>query len=374
MSNVAIAQDKQTPSRVRQHISDENKRAMKVVPVGKQGKKHRLHVSNNTPLPSPAFVDQAVPIIADYSNLSSSVQQIVEWWRQRQSFHKHEKSITLSIKSVCRRMCPLPDDQMEIDEDTGRKIFKKNPEADTLYAALIDEDQSHPLYAAIFNAVAPFLIVRATLYEARLRIEKGVLPILKTMPGYNFCVETPGISPMFSFAVIGETPGDNDRGVADFDTKYRLWKRFGLSVMPDGLRQRKLKGKEGGDHGYSPQRRSVIWTFGDAILKTAHSPYAQLYQKIRVNEIQKWNARNLFVMAAADIRRLMKKEEIAARQSFFETLHEKEMINAHTTINMESEFRNKKHFRNHCKRLMEKQLLDDYRVAYRNDLGIIDTI
>lgn len=72
---------------------------------------------------------------------------------------------------------------------------------------------------------------------------------------------------------------------SNYDNPAKLWKRMGVAVI-NGERQRKVSGAEALDHGYSPQRRSIVYVIGDAIIK-AGFVYADLYRERKAAEEQK---------------------------------------------------------------------------------------
>lgn len=68
---------------------------------------------------------------------------------------------------------------------------------------------------------------------------------------------------------------------SDYATISRVWKRMGLGVMPDGTRQRRVRGEEGKKHGYSPRRRSVAWNVGANLMRAKNPTYYPYYVEER---------------------------------------------------------------------------------------------
>lgn len=296
------------------------------------------------------------------------VSQVVELWKRRQAWHREEKSLTLQIKGFCRRLCPLSPgkDKIEVTE-SGKKIFAKNPEADRLYKAIMGSGE-HELFNVALLSAMPLMAARDIIETSRLEVEKEYLKLAKKLPGYKFCTETDGVTPAFLIAIVGEAPGVNHQSLLDFDTQHRLWKRLGLSCMPDGTRQRAVAGAEAMQHGYNPKRRSVVWTFGSSIVRGQNGPYYEMYVKFREQELQKWNEKNITVISAGDIVRIQKKETLEERQELYVSIATKdESVNRNFVVNAETEYRNKLHFNNHVKRLMEKELVKDLWQAFRKE-------
>ena len=318
--------------------------------------------------------------------LSELVSKIALLWKIRQRWHAAEKALTLRIKSTCRYLCPLPPTDSEKNEEDGdddefgspkQKTFRKNVEADNLYKALMGKGV-HSKYAQALFQVEPFMLAMAPLEQRRLEIEKLYGKLARQLPGYDFCLATVGISPNLLVSIVGEAPGLNSRSLLDFATPFRLWKRLGMSVMPDGTRQRAITGEQAKIHGYVRERRSIIWTYGQTILRGKNrenpGPYYDHYVKTRTETMKRWNARNIVVipsMKIASIAKatsLEKKQEIANKALF--KCHETDAIYPEQyTINEETTFRNQAHFNAHCKRMMEKQLIWDLWHAFRKDCG-----
>jgi hypothetical protein len=104
----------------------------------------------------------------------------------------------------------------------------------------------------------------------------------------------------FSLAgIIGECGG---HAPGDFRSPAALWKRMGLAVIGDG-RQRRVAGDAALEHGYSPTRRSLMWTVGECIIKAqvraekdadgtrtgsrAIGPYGALYLERKAYEAER---------------------------------------------------------------------------------------
>ena len=219
--------------------------------------------------------------------LSATISAVLEIWRRRQGWHRAEKSLTLQCQAFCRRLCAG-------DKAEGKALFKA-----------IESKKEHPLAIPAMMSVAPLLTGREPIENERLEAEKQLRKMAVNLPGYKFCMETVGLSEFTIYALTGSCPGVNLRGFLDFDTYSRVFKRLGLAVMDDGSRQRKVVGEKGVRHGYSPERRSVVWTIGDSIIK-GKGPYRKMYDDFKLVEQQAAEAKGLTILPAARISDKMK--------------------------------------------------------------------
>ena len=178
--------------------------------------------------------------VADHSHTIASLREL---HRQRQDFHRAEKSLTLQAKAICRRLCAG-------DKD----------EANKLYAAM--EKGADDAQAEMARMLTePFIQARSILEGNRKRTEKAMEKSAKTLPVAKWVDGINGFGIASLAAVIGEA-GD----LSNYPTHSHLWKRLGLAVI-DGGRQRLMPGADAIIHGYSPGRRSVVWNVGQCVFK-----------------------------------------------------------------------------------------------------------
>lgn len=177
---------------------------------------------------------------ADHSHTIASLREL---HRQRQDFHRAEKSLTLQAKAICRRLCAG-------DKD----------EANKLYAAM--EKGADDAQAEMARMLTePFIQARSILEGNRKRTEKAMEKSAKTLPVAQWVDGIKGFGIASLAAVIGEA-GD----LSNYPTHSHLWKRLGLAVI-DGGRQRLMPGADAIIHGYCPSRRSVVWNVGQCVFK-----------------------------------------------------------------------------------------------------------
>lgn len=158
-------------------------------------------------------------------------------------------------------------------------------------------------YAAPF--AAPVLVdSQHAIYRSRMEAENLLKKQVKSLPIHAmFVKQVNGFGEVGFGQIIGEA-GD----LSLYANPAKLWKRMGLGLV-DGERQRKcVDARKAAAHGYSPIRRSIMFTIGDSLLKK-QGPYRELYLARKVYEAQKAEAHGLSVVAAGDIPDGKSKEE-----------------------------------------------------------------
>lgn len=190
---------------------------------------------------------------------------------------------------------------------------------------------------------APFVLLSAQAMEPiereRAAIEKEMRRLAHALPVWSWVESTPGLGDL-GLALITAEAGD----VSRYANPGKLWKRLGLAVM-DGTRQGGLSKSAPAEawiaHGYSPRRRSTMWTLGDSLLK-AKGPYREVYLARKAYEIAKAEASGLTVAPAA---------KIPAKRK--------------------AEFRSQGHVHKRAQRYTEKRLLRDLWRAWRAATQIV---
>jgi hypothetical protein len=175
---------------------------------------------------------------------SPIIDELREQWRRRQAWHRAEKSLTLTAKAICRRLCK------------GDKVA-----ALVLYKAAISHENTEEAREA-YVCIVPIIMAREQVESAREKIEERIELLATQLPVTKWWTEIRGCGLLGLAGVVGEC-GD----LSNYSTHSKLWKRLGLAVMPDGTRQRRVTGDAAKDHGFSPARRSVVWTIGDSLFK-----------------------------------------------------------------------------------------------------------
>lgn len=178
------------------------------------------------------------------SSCADTIATIRELWRQRVDLHREEKSLTLRMKAICRRCCG------------GDKA-----NAAALYKSVFSKGE-HALTAMALGLCAPFIEAHNVIKNARMAAETSLEKLAGTLPIASWWTAIRGAGLLGLAALVAET-GD----IGNYANPAKIWKRMGLAVMGD-TRQRRMKDKKAAEeHGYSPARRSVVWTIGDTLFK-----------------------------------------------------------------------------------------------------------
>lgn len=220
--------------------------------------------------------------------LATLVAEIRETHRRRQDFHRAEKSLTLQIKAIGRRLGS--EDHSSAETQTGSVDA----------AALIDdaEDEvqtsqdtqcSDDLVLGI--AVSPLVEARQRIKQSRMEVERQLTKLAKRHPVYATFVE-----PLHGFGALGFAQIIGEAGdLSKYSNPAKLWKRMGLAVI-NGKSQRRVKGAEAIEQGYSPARRAVMFCIGDSLLKKQNA-YKELYDARKQFEREKALADGLIIRA-----------------------------------------------------------------------------
>jgi len=246
------------------------------------------------------------------TDVQTHCDHLIELHRNRQDMHRAEKALTLRIKAKCRRICE------------GDKT-----EADRLYSAMFGKVE-HEHGASALVVCQPFIEARALLEKQRKATEKEMVEVAKSLPVVPWVESVRGFGLLGLASIIGEA-GD----LSNYPTVAKLWKRLGLAVI-HGERQQRKAGSEALEHGYSPSRRSVVWTIGDSLFR-ANGEYSDVCRQRKEYEREKAQAEGLTVCPAAKI-----------------PAKEKES------------YRSDGHVHNRAKRYMEKRLIRDLWQAWRD--------
>ncbi len=235
--------------------------------------------------------------------------------RRHEDIEREEKSLTLRMRAVCRRLCG------------GSKA-----EADVLYDAFMERDGKH---AEIMSA-APHLVLfdelRGPLRKAAAAAKREMKKLAHRLPAWPWVEALRGFGEV-GFARIVAEAGD----LGSYSGPAKLWKRMGLAVI-GGQRQQKMTNKDAAAaHGYCPRRHSIMWNIGESLIK-AKNPYRDLYLARKVHEVATFAAQGIRVVKSKDI-----------PKDKGEAVH----------------YRSEKHVHNRARRYVEKRLLRDLWRAWR---------
>ena len=252
----------------------------------------------------------------DSVELAELIRKISETWRERQDMHRAEKSLTLQIRAVARRLCrgrtcvgetkcalklckPCAE-QADLLYDEANKLHKLQ------CSAKIKEvpEFKHPYIVRYDSAVRPFLEARRLLNDRRQGFQDKTRGA--RMPGFEGALETlalqlpadvvewvksvRGVSLLSLAAIVGEAGDLSREGHAPwrgYANPAKLWKRMGLALV-NGERQRKCADTEKGTAmGYSPIRRSIVWNIGECMIKAGDKHYRAIYDTRKIYEATK---------------------------------------------------------------------------------------
>lgn len=204
-------------------------------------------------------------------------------WRQRQNWHRAEKSLTLQAKAMCRSLA----------HDGDLK------ESEKIYRAALGKGE-HPMAFIARAATTPLIEARDSIETHRRAIEKMLAKQASNLPVAPWIESIRGFGIGSLAAIVGEA-GD----LSNYSNPAKLWKRMGLAVMPDGQRQRRFADKDMAiAAGYSPSRRSVVWNIGDCLIKANSPQYRPVYDARKEYELTRTDKP---IVAHARAKRYMEK-------------------------------------------------------------------
>lgn len=221
--------------------------------------------------------DVGHPHGATQSRVARIIAQIRETHRQRQDLHRAEKSLTLQIKAIERRLNRSGGIDHKCCDSRKKIVDSANPTGDEVHGH--PDIQPRPADIAYFASL-PLQEARALIHKNRLAPERNMAKLAKQLPVYSFVEGVHGFGAIGLAQIVGEA-GD----LSNYANPAKLWKRMGLAVI-NGKSQRRVSGVEALEHGYSPQRRSIMYCIGDSMIKKQNA-YRELYLARKVIEEQK---------------------------------------------------------------------------------------
>ncbi len=200
------------------------------------------------------------------SNLGLILAELSEVCRRRNDLLRAEIRLTLQIKAICRRLSDgsLPD---------GQKLYKA-----------IMKGDAHDRADIAASACLPLMVCRASLHREVLPVERRLKELVQKLPVFDWWDSIYGLGALGLAVIIAET-GD----LSNYANPAKVWKRMGVAVI-NGERQRKKRGDEALEQGYSPRRHSVLWVVSDSLLKKQNA-YKELYDERKADMAVKWPER-----------------------------------------------------------------------------------
>lgn len=177
---------------------------------------------------------------------------------------------------------------------TDKERAKINRQAEKMVTAIqkgLDIDDTH---VTVAEAVTPFCLKDAAAVLPQVEfckgLEKQMRKMARALPVWPWVEAQRGLGDLGLAIIVGEV-GD----LSKYGNPGKLWKRMGLSVFrgkaPSTLRSRPckeddMKADDWVALGYSPRRRSAIFTLGDALVKQG-AEYREVYLTRKAYELDR---------------------------------------------------------------------------------------
>lgn len=206
---------------------------------------------------------------------------IQEMARKRDALMRAEGNLTRQIKSQCRRAAGIS------PADKGPEKSRKEALAKAMYEAVQEDAKAadgvdQALLAGLSVIVSGLLAAREVVSTEHKQALKDLAAYAKTTHVAQFVESTPGFGYVGLGQIVGAT-GD----LSNYPNPAKLWKRLGLGLISSGERQRKFTdARKAAEAGYSPTRRSMMFTLGDSLVK-CKGPYRELYLQRKAIEQDK---------------------------------------------------------------------------------------
>lgn len=173
------------------------------------------------------------------------VAEIVQLHRMRRRWMKAKNALILQGKAFGRAVC-------DGDKTAGSAAFDRVKKGETM-----------PEDADLEIALMPFVAAIAHFDESIGPIERELEKLARRLPIAPWAKTVTGLGWGSIAAIVGEA-GD----LSQYPSVAGVWKRMGLAVIDGDGRQRKVANADAAlIHGYSPERRSVVWVMADSMSK-----------------------------------------------------------------------------------------------------------
>lgn len=173
------------------------------------------------------------------------VAEIVQLHRMRRRWMKAKNALTMQGKAIGRAAC-------DGDKKAGSAAFDR-----------VKNGKAKPEDADLEIALLPFIAAIAHFDKSVRPIERELEKLAKRLPIAPWAKTVTGLGWGSIAAIVGEA-GD----LSQYPSVAGVWKRMGLAVIDGDGRQRKVANADAAlIHGYSPERRSVVWVMADSMSK-----------------------------------------------------------------------------------------------------------
>jgi hypothetical protein len=251
--------------------------------------------------------------------LQATISDLIELQKQRVFCIKSQSRCDRSVEAFIARYLGYNND---LDAKERVALFKcasaiRKAVAKGGEGQKISDDHFGNALSACTPIIVNSAISRDIWDKHRAQTEKRQRALARSLPVWEFCDEIAGFGELGLAIIVGEAGrGENERGIADYATKERLWKRLGLAVIDGERQQKRTNAGEAATHGYNPRRRAEIWTLADSMFRhqwrgekdgvAAHpiGRYGEIYAKRKAaTESREWTKAH----RESDARRVMMK-------------------------------------------------------------------
>lgn len=196
--------------------------------------------------------------------------------RQRRDLVRARGDCERRIKSICRRAARNFHCH---GEKCAFKLCKPDEAEYRKLCAAVEGRGHHVLIEQVLGSCGPVASALEPLAESERVTTKALEELARELPLAAWAKAIRGFSILALAQLVGEA-GDISR----YRSLPAFYKRMGLAVF-DGKAQAKHKNAEVAKmHGFSPQRRSIVWAIGDCLIK-AKSPYKAMYDARKEYEL-----------------------------------------------------------------------------------------
>lgn len=225
------------------------------------------------------------------------IEAIKQKHRFRVDNHRAEKTTTLWMKAICRRLATPPNVARTLSSD---ELARAAALFDACEAARKGKQPEvlPPRFEIAASHLASFFLMREHPKKLRKAYEKELRALARQLPVWPWVKATVGFGDLMLGQIVGEA-GD----LSLYSAPGKLWKRLGVGIV-QGQIQRKTTDKELAiAMGYNANRRAIVWNLGECLVK-AGGAYADLYRERKAYEIAKAVAQGLTVIEAAKIAKM----------------------------------------------------------------------
>ncbi len=133
---------------------------------------------------------------------------------------------------------------------------------------------------AAFPVTIPLHLALEPILTEERKLARRLRKLAAELPAHSFTEQISGFGSVNFAQIVAET-GDLWR----YANPAKVWKRMGLAVI-EGRAQRRVRGAEAFEHGFSPRRRAVMANVATSLM-TKQNSYKALYDERKAVEQEK---------------------------------------------------------------------------------------